>query len=87
MGRLTRTAIKLAEIANVNIKDDMPYIGRSAFAHKGGMHIDGVNKAAHSFEHIDPELVGKIRQLSRLKYGQDRSVIESEIIQRGKINF
>jgi len=35
----------------------------------------------------DLELAGKIRQLSRLKYGQDRSVIESEIIQRGKINF
>lgn len=63
MRRLTRTAIKLAEIANVNIKDDMPYIGRSAFAHKGGMHIDGVNKAAHSFEHVDPELVGNERRI------------------------
>jgi hypothetical protein len=35
----------------------------------------------------NPELASKIRQLSRLKYGQDRSVVESEIVQRGKINF
>ncbi len=61
--RLTTTAFALAEVANVNIKDDMPYVGRSAFAHKGGMHIDGVNKASHSFEHIDPSLVGNERRI------------------------
>jgi 2-isopropylmalate synthase len=37
-------------------------VGNSAFAHKGGMHIDGVNKASHSFEHINPELVGGQRR-------------------------
>lgn len=78
MKRLTTTAITLAEIANVNIKDNMPYIGRSAFAHKGGMHIDGVNKAAHSFEHIDPSLVGNERRILMSEVA-GRSTILSKI--------
>ena len=41
----------------------MPYVGRNAFAHKGGMHIDGVLKRRDSFEHIDPKLVGNRRRL------------------------
>ena len=37
-------------------------VGRSAFAHKGGMHIDGVQKISRSFEHVDPEQVGNERK-------------------------
>jgi len=59
---LSETVIKLAEIANITISNDKPYVGRSAFAHKGGMHIDGVNKLSRSFEHIDPALVGNARR-------------------------
>jgi len=62
MVALTQTARRIAEIANVSLTDGMPYVGKSAFAHKGGMHIDGVSKASHSFEHIDPELVGNERR-------------------------
>ncbi len=36
-------------------------MGRDAFAHKGGMHIDGVDKVPHSFEHVPPEAVGNRR--------------------------
>ncbi len=59
---LSETSIKVAEISNITIHNDRPYIGRSAFAHKGGMHIDGVNKLSRSFEHIDPQLVGNKRR-------------------------
>ncbi len=59
---LTPIARRVAEIANVTLPNGMPYIGTSAFAHKGGMHIDGVSKNTSSFEHISPELVGNERR-------------------------
>lgn len=59
---LTDTARLIAEIANIQLADDAPYVGRRAFTHKGGMHIDGVNKASKSFEHINPETVGNERR-------------------------
>ncbi|MCT4606537.1 MAG: citramalate synthase [Marinisporobacter sp.] len=58
---LTSSARYIAEIINVQLDSSMPYVGNSAFAHKGGMHIDGVNKASHSFEHMNPKLVGNRR--------------------------
>lgn len=61
MHMLTKTARRIAEISNVILPDSRPYVGRSAFAHKGGMHIDGVQKNSRSFEHIDPESVGNKR--------------------------
>ena len=42
---------------------DQPYVGRNAFAHKGGMHVAGVSADARTFEHIDPALVGNQREL------------------------
>jgi len=59
---LTFTARKISEIANITLNEREPYVGNSAFAHKGGMHIDGVCKASSSFEHIDPSLVGNKRR-------------------------
>jgi 2-isopropylmalate synthase len=44
------------------VPHNKPYVGESAFAHKGGMHIDGVDKLSRSFEHIDPALVGNSRK-------------------------
>ena len=61
--RLRQTARIIAERTNVRLSPGMPYIGSAAFAHKGGMHIDGVEKCAESFEHVDPELVGNTRKL------------------------
>ena len=60
--KLTRTCRAVSEISNVALAENMPYVGKSAFAHKGGMHIDGVNKASSSFEHINPESVGNSRR-------------------------
>jgi len=63
MADLTETARRIADIANISLASSMPYVGTSAFAHKGGMHIDGVNKNSRSFEHISPESVGNTRRI------------------------
>lgn len=61
MSNLTETAIFISETANISLNSRAAYVGFSAFAHKGGMHIDGVTKASSSFEHIDPSAVGNSR--------------------------
>lgn len=58
---LTKTARLIAEVTNILLPDNMPYAGKNAFAHKAGMHADGVAKNPHSFEHIEPESVGNKR--------------------------
>ena len=58
---LTAAASEAAEIANLAPNDKLPFVGKDAFAHKGGMHIDGVKKVSHSFEHVAPETVGNQR--------------------------
>ena len=59
---LCATARMISEIANTQLYDFKPYTGGSAFAHKAGMHIDGVLKVPGSFEHINPALVGNKRR-------------------------
>lgn len=63
MKLLTKTARYIAETANLNLAPSMPYVGKSAFSHKAGMHADGVSKESDSFEHIDPALVGNNRNI------------------------
>jgi 2-isopropylmalate synthase len=46
------------ELANINPNKHQPYVGDSAFAHKGGLHVAGIIKNRQTYEHIDPELVG-----------------------------
>jgi len=58
---LTDTAHYIAEVANMRLPRGLPYVGGSAFAHKGGMHADGVAKDSKTFEHISPEIVGNTR--------------------------
>jgi 2-isopropylmalate synthase len=62
MKRLTETARIIAETANITLDSQAPFVGVSAFAHKGGMHIDGVSKLTRSFEHIAPDTVGNKRR-------------------------
>ncbi|MBR0056782.1 MAG: citramalate synthase, partial [Kiritimatiellae bacterium] len=59
---LTRTVRQVASICNIQLPGGAPYVGRRAFAHKGGMHADGVRKVASSFEHVAPESVGNTRR-------------------------
>jgi len=73
IGEITR---RVAEIANVIISDDMPYIGAHAFSHKAGMHTDGVIKTQKSFEHIDPAQVGNARHLLMSEVGGRSAIAE-----------
>ena len=51
---LTETAHFVDELTNTTPDPDQPYVGRNAFAHKGGMHVAGVQADARTFEHLDP---------------------------------
>ncbi|MEA2424941.1 MAG: 2-isopropylmalate synthase [Thermoleophilaceae bacterium] len=60
---LTATAHMVDEIANLTPDPNQPYVGRNAFAHKGGMHVAGIARDARTFEHINPAEVGNRREL------------------------
>ena len=59
---LTSKAMYISEISNIQLEDSAPYVGKAAFSHKGGMHIDAICKTPQSYEHIKPELVGNKRR-------------------------
>ena len=61
--RLTELSRYVYEVANMNFRSGQPFVGNSAFAHKGGMHVHAVNRIAHSYEHIQPESVGNVRRV------------------------
>jgi 2-isopropylmalate synthase len=63
LARLTETAHFVDELLNVTPDPDQPYVGRNAFAHKGGMHVAGVEADVRTFEHMDPEKVGNARDV------------------------
>jgi len=58
LASLTSVARFVAELANLPMRNDQPYVGHSAFAHKGGVHVSAVLKDAATYEHIAPEKVG-----------------------------
>ena len=60
--RLTELSRYVFEVANLAPSLNMPYVGESAFAHKGGLHIDALRKNEKTYEHISPELVGNERR-------------------------
>lgn len=64
----------VSEIANLEHDDHWPYVGASAFAHKGGLHISAMNKNEASYQHIDPTLVGN-----------ERRTVVSELSGRGTV--
>jgi 2-isopropylmalate synthase len=60
---LTELSRSVAEIANLSPNDWQPYVGRSAFAHKGGVHGAAVAKVERSYQHIEPSAVGNVGRL------------------------
>ncbi|SDK09800.1 2-isopropylmalate synthase [Methylophilus rhizosphaerae] len=74
LAELTAAARFVSEVANVAFNDKAPYVGYDAFSHKGGMHIDAVNKNPKSYEHISPNAVGN-----------ERHILVSEVAGRGAI--
>jgi 2-isopropylmalate synthase len=72
--RLTEVSHLVDEISNVTPNPNQAYVGKNAFAHKGGMHVAGVVADARTFEHMDPAAVGN-----------DRSVLVSELSGKGTV--
>lgn len=58
LATLTELARYVAEVANLPHNDHLPYVGASAFAHKGGIHVAAMRKNEDSYQHTDPALVG-----------------------------
>ncbi|HEX8648957.1 MAG TPA: citramalate synthase [Thermoleophilaceae bacterium] len=63
LAALTEAAHLIDEISNVTPNPNQPYVGRNAFAHKGGLHVAGVQADARTFEHVDPASLGAHREL------------------------
>jgi 2-isopropylmalate synthase len=63
VGKLTETSRLVDELANLPSNKYQPYVGRSAFAHKGGVHVSAVKRNPLTYEHIEPEKVGNIRRI------------------------
>lgn len=61
--KLVDISKKIAEIANKTINNHAPYVGKSAFTHKAGIHASGVRKNSQTYEHISPESVGNARRI------------------------
>ena len=72
---LTEVAHVVAEICNMRPDDHQPFVGPSAFAHKGGVHINAVLKVAKSYEHIDPALVGNRQRLLISEMGGKTTIL------------
>jgi len=60
---LTKVSHFVSEVSNMKQRSDQPYVGASAFAHKGGVHINAVMKNPKTYEHIEPTLVGNRRRI------------------------
>ncbi|HEY0601751.1 MAG TPA: citramalate synthase [Herpetosiphonaceae bacterium] len=76
LARLMEISRYVAAVANLSPDEHAAYVGRSAFAHKGGIHVAAVAKVEHSYQHIDPQLVGN-----------QRRVVVSELSGRGNVRM
>lgn len=63
LSRLSELSRFIDDCANVRPDDRRPFVGRSAFAHKGGMHVSALLRRPETYEHIDPEVVGNRRRV------------------------
>jgi 2-isopropylmalate synthase len=61
--RLTEISRFVYELANMNFQENQAFVGPSAFAHKGGMHVHAVQRNTSTYEHIDPARVGNTRRI------------------------
>ena len=63
VARLTGLANYIADVANLQVANGAAFVGRSAFAHKGGIHVSAVLRDAVTYEHVEPEKVGNVRRV------------------------
>lgn len=73
---LTQLARFVSELANLPLRQDQPFVGTSAFAHKGGVHVSAVMKDSATYEHLPPEVVGNRQR-----------ILLSDLSGRGNIAF
>jgi 2-isopropylmalate synthase len=73
--RLKETSAGLYELANLPHAKRQPYVGESAFAHKGGVHVSAVEKNARTYEHVEPETVGNHRRVLISDYSGRANVL------------
>lgn len=79
MGQLTDLSRYVSDRANLNPDSHQPFVGTSAFAHKGGTHVNAVVKNVNSYQHIDPSLVGnQTRVLVSELAGKDNIAVKSK---------
>ena len=74
LAELTHVSRHVAEIANLAADAHAPYVGHSAFAHKGGVHVAAIRRMARAYEHVDPARVGNRTR-----------VVVSELAGRGNV--
>jgi 2-isopropylmalate synthase len=74
LSRLYEVAHLMAELANLAPDEHLPYVGKSAFAHKGGIHVAAMRRNIQSYQHVDPTLVGN-----------EMRVVVSELSGRGNL--
>jgi len=72
---LTSLSRFVSETANQIANPSQPFVGRNAFTHKGGMHVDGVSKLSKSFEHMDPAVIGNTRKILISELSGKKSII------------
>jgi 2-isopropylmalate synthase len=60
---LTEVSRFVYEVANLNLRENQPFVGSGAFAHKGGMHAHAIARNVSTYEHVDPALVGNSRRI------------------------
>jgi 2-isopropylmalate synthase len=79
---LTAVSRYISDRANLPLRNDQAFVGKSAFAHKGGVHVSAILKDASTYEHIQPELIGN-RQRVLLSDLSGRSNIKYKLEQHG----
>ncbi len=75
LNRLYEMSHLVAEVANLPHSNQMAFVGRSAFAHKGGVHVSAVMKDRRTYEHIQPELVGNRQRILVSELGGQSNVL------------
>jgi 2-isopropylmalate synthase len=76
LSRLSEVSHFVAAVANLAPDRHLPYVGASAFTHKGGLHVAGLMKCAESYHHVDPALVGNVHR-----------VVVSELSGKGNVTY
>lgn len=75
ISQLTTCASYVAEVANTTLFNRQPFVGRSAFAHKGGIHVSAVNRNSALYEHISPDTVGNSQRVLITELGGRSNIV------------